>query len=261
MLAVAVIPAAAQNPTVQFTNITRPASKNFQIGDRFEIVIQGAPDQPVSVRTTMQLRTDWGPVIGQTDKRGRWSASGQFVKTDFGDWSEFWTVGHKLAAPALHFFVGAPCLPQGLGAVIVLSVSQLLNCETADGPQTFSTPSDPDPFRTPDGRVVPGRKLANRTHEQYHMQILENLITAPRADLRSPKYGDHAAALITKLIGVNALSEDETEKVLLIIHATFERRAEDRSRTLDFLRSLADSTDQESLKQKIADTIAYVEAR
>jgi hypothetical protein len=52
ILAVAVISAVAQGPVVQLTNTTRPASKDFQIGDRFEFVITAAPNQPVSVRTT-----------------------------------------------------------------------------------------------------------------------------------------------------------------------------------------------------------------
>jgi hypothetical protein len=58
ILAMAAIPAVAQSPIVRLINATHPASKNFQIGDRFELVIAGPPDQPVSVRTTMQGRTD-----------------------------------------------------------------------------------------------------------------------------------------------------------------------------------------------------------
>jgi len=54
--------------------------------------------------------------------------------------------------------------------------------------------------------------------------------------------------------------------VLSIIRATFEKperipqSAKDPSRTLHLLRNLADSTDQESLKQQIAETMAYVQA-
>ena len=81
ILAMAAIPVVAQRPIVRLINVTHPAGKDFQIGDRFELVIAGAPDQPVSVRTTMQGRTDWGPVIGHTDAAGRWSTTGQFEKT------------------------------------------------------------------------------------------------------------------------------------------------------------------------------------
>jgi len=103
ILVVAGIPAAAQEPEVRLTNATRPASTDFQIGDRFEIVITGTAGQPVSVRTTMNGRTDWGPVIGRTDSSGRWSTAGQFDRGDFGDWSEVWTVGGKLASPSFIF--------------------------------------------------------------------------------------------------------------------------------------------------------------
>src|ERR1700678_1046301 len=95
-LALAIAPAVGQSPVVQLTNVTRPAN-DFQIGDRFEIVITGAAGQPVSVRTTMHRRTDWGPIVGRTDKTGHWSTAGEFQKSDFGDGIEVWTVGGKLA--------------------------------------------------------------------------------------------------------------------------------------------------------------------
>src|ERR1700693_5378650 len=97
VVALAVIPAAAQSPLVRLINSTRPASRDFQIGDRFEILITGAANQPISVRTATKGRMDGGPFIGRTDMSGRWSAAGQFEKSDFGDWSEVWTVGGKLA--------------------------------------------------------------------------------------------------------------------------------------------------------------------
>jgi hypothetical protein len=33
LLALAIIPAVAQNPSVQLTNTSRPASQDFQVGD------------------------------------------------------------------------------------------------------------------------------------------------------------------------------------------------------------------------------------
>jgi hypothetical protein len=83
-LAMVVIPAAAQNPLVRLLNASHPANIVFQVGDRFEVLITGAPNQPISVRTTMDGRIDWGPVIGSTDSTGRWSTTGQFEKSDFG---------------------------------------------------------------------------------------------------------------------------------------------------------------------------------
>lgn len=268
IVAVAVIPAIAQNPAVQLTNATHTASKDFQIGDRFEIVITGAADQPISVRTTMKGRTDWGPVIGWTDMRGRWSTTGQFQKGDFGDWSEVWTVGGMLANPAIHFSVGAPCFKVGQSFVMMSGPNMALTCETAEGRQTFATPSDNEPFRTPDGRLVSGRtQPPNVTAEQYHMEILQHLITSRESEIQSGQLGDEAGALIMKMIGVNALNEDETRNVLSIVRAAFEKperipqEAKNPSRTLLLLRTLSDSTSRESLKQQIAETMAYVLAQ
>jgi hypothetical protein len=267
ILAIAVVPAVAQKPAVLLTNSTRPAGTDFQIGERFEIVVTAAANQPVSVRTTMKGRTDWGPVVGWTDLSGRWSTTGQFEKGDFGDWSEVWTVGGKLASPALHFSVGAPCLKDGQSFAMMSGPNMVLTCETAEGRQTFATPSDAEPFRTPDGRVVPGRNQSNMTAEQYHTEILQYLITSRASEARSGQHGDEAGALITKIIGPNTLDEDETRNVLSIIRAAFEKpdripqTAKDPSGTLLLLRNLADSTAQEGLKQQIAETITYVQAR
>ena len=136
LLVLAIIPAAAQNPLVHLRNSSRPISRDFQVGERFEILITGAPKQPVSVRTTMHGRTDWSPVIGSTDSTGRWSTSGQFEKSDFGDWSEIWTVGDKLASPAIQFSVNAPCLPGGQGHSLISGPNIVLSCETAEGRRT-----------------------------------------------------------------------------------------------------------------------------
>jgi hypothetical protein len=159
VLLMAVIPAAAQNPLVRLVNTSHPASSAFQVGDRFQILLTGAPDQPVSVRTTMNRRTDWGPVIGSTDSTGRWSTASQFGKSDFGDWNELWTVGGKLASPAVQFSVDAPRLPGGWGMAASTGGHTLLTCDTAEGRQSFLTPSTPDSFRTPDGRLVPGSSI------------------------------------------------------------------------------------------------------
>lgn len=272
ILALGVIPAAAQGPLVRIVNLSRPVSGDFQIGERFEILITAAPNQPVSVRTTRQGRTDWGPVIGSTDSAGRWSTAGRFEKSDFGDWSQVWTVGGKLATPSLRFPVNAPCLPGGQGFVQMSGINTILTCDTARGRQTFATPSGPDGFRTPDGRLVPAR-AAEQTPEQYHMEILQDLIengkeTAARVALQSSRggLGDEAAELIASLIGVNALDEKETRNVLEIIRAAFEKpetiapSAKDPARTLLLLRHLADVSSQDGLKRQIGETIASLQA-
>jgi hypothetical protein len=266
------IPAAAQSPLAGLRNASRPLSRDFQIGDRFEIVITGAPNQPVSVRTTMQGRTDWSPIIGSTDSSGRWSTGGQFSKSDFGSWGQVWTVGGKLAGPAIQFEVNAPCLPGGQGTFLFQSGPNVnLHCETTEGAQTFLTPSSTDPFRTPDGRLIPGQP-SEQTPEQYRMEILQYFITSRQESRVSLKAsgggrGDETANLISTLIGVNALSEEETRNTLALLRAAFEKPetiqplAKNPSRTLLLLRHLADSTDQDSLKREIAETMLFVQSR
>ena len=278
LLVLAVIPAAAQSPIVGLFNASRPLSRDFQVGDRFEIVITGAPNQPVSVRTSMHGRTDWSPIIGSTDSTGRWSTGGQFEKSDFGDWREIWTVGGKLARPTIEFSVKAPCLPGGQGQsfVFISGPNMRLNCETTDGTQTFVTPSLSDPFRRPDGKLIPGQPT-EQTAEQYRTEILQYFITSPERDVKDARIslqssrggalGDETADLISTLIGVNALNDEETRNLLTIIRDAFEKPeaiqplAKNPSRTLLLLRHLADFTDQDSLKREIAETIVYVEAR
>jgi len=70
-----------------------------------------------------------------------------------------------------------------------------------------------------------------------------------------------------KILGFNALNDDETRNVLSIIRAAFENphrippAAKGPSETLRLLRNLADSTDQENLKQPIVATMASVQVQ
>jgi hypothetical protein len=114
------------------------------------------------------------------------------------------------------------------------------------------------------------------TPEQYHTQILESFIgdaaekiEAAQINLQSSRggLGDEVGELILKLIGVNALSEDETRSVLALVRTSFSKpetiaqSARVPSQSLLLLRHLEEWTDQENLKQQIAGTIAYVEAQ
>jgi len=265
ILAAAVLPALAQLPTVQIRNVTRPESKYFQIGDHFQIVLTAAPKQPVSLRTTRRGRTDWGPVIGATGADGQWSTAGQFDRNDFGDWSEVWTVGGKLANPALNFSVGAPCLEGGVGFATALGVRRGISetCDTAAGRQTFVTPSDGASFVTPDGRLA-----ATATPDEYRVEILTSLLTSRDVPYQGfIERGDAEAALIQKVIGVNALSDDQKRSVLAIVRAAFDRpdrlppAAADPAHTFALLQTLSGVTDQQDLKQQIADTITWVRNR
>lgn len=266
----------AQTPMVRLVNTSRPTNRSFQIGDQFEISIKGAPYLPISVRTIINGTTDWSPVIASTDNSGRWSTKGRFNENDFGSGSEIWTVGGRLASPRIDFTVNAPCLPGGRNFQGGSGPNVFVSCETAEGRQTFVTSSALDSFRTPDGRLVLRRKPGNMTADEYHMDILQDLITSQGKDIARTRVslqsssgglGDEVAGLIAQLIGVNALSDAETRNVLAIVHATFERpetialSARVPSKTLQFLQHLTDITDQDSLKQQIADTIAYVQGR
>jgi hypothetical protein len=155
----------------------------------------------------------------------------------------------------------------------VSGINMILTCDTAQGRQTFATPSGSDSFRTPDGRLVPGR-AAEQTPEQYHMEILQYLIEngkdsgAARVSLQSSRggLGDETAELIASLIGVNALNENETRNVLEIVGAAFEKpetiapSAKNPARTLQLLRHLADVSSEDSLKREIGETIASMQA-
>lgn len=268
ILVLASIPAVVQSAVVQLKNLTRPANQDFQVGDRFEIVIVAAAYQPVSVRTATQGQTDWGPVIGWTDNTGRWVTTGQFEKDDFGYWSEFWTVGGKLAGPSIQFFVGAPCLKDGRGILSGSGLNMFLSCDTPSGPQTFHTPSSGRPFRTPDGRMVAARVRTNQTAEQYHAEIMQSLITGGLdRDSSAGEFGDQAGSVAAKMIGVNALNINEIRNVLRIVRFAWAKdgripeTAKDPSQTLLFLRKQADSNGDEMLQREIAETIAYVQSR
>jgi hypothetical protein len=108
---------------------------------------------------------------------------------------------------------------------------------------------------------------SNRTVEQYHAEIMQSFIISGARGVKTGVHGDEAGALILKIIGVNALSEDETRNVLEIVRAAFEKpdripeTAKDPSETLRLLIRLADSTSQESLQRQIAETMADVQAR
>ena len=274
VLLMVAIPAAAQAPLVRLVNASHPASSVFQVGDRYEVLVTGAPNQPVSVRTTMNGLTDWGPVIGTTDSTGRWSASGQFEKSDFGSWREVWTVGGKLASPAVQFSVNAPCLPGGEGMVAVSGPNMMRTCETAEGRQSFGISFASASFRTPDGRLVPGRSPGQETQDVFQMRVLQEIITGQQPyrgefGLQSSRggRGDETAELIANLVGVNALSEGEIRNVLSIVRIAFARQdniapgAKYPARSLKLLQHLADLTSDSSLQREIAATVEYLQTR
>ena len=259
---VAALAAAAQSPMARIINTSRPGSADFEVGDRFQVVVTGAPNLPVSVRTIRQGRTDWGPVVAHTDAGGRWSAEGQFEKQDFGGWREVWTVGGKVANPAIDLSVRGPCVPGGRAMISTSGPNEMLSCDTATGSQSFVTPSDGDSFRTPDGRVIPGRMRTAMTAEEYHMEIMQSMMET-RGDAEPGKLAAEAGDLIVKMIGVNALTEVETKKVLSIVRAAYQPtqfRAGEKEKPamLALLEDLANQAEQEGLKTEILETTNFV---
>jgi hypothetical protein len=132
------------------------------------------------------------------------------------------------------------------------------------------TPSDSDPFHTPDGRLIQPPLRSALTADQYNADILQSLIVGP-VDGVLPRwlrqFGDEAATLIAKRIGANALSEEEVQHVLVIIRAAFEHRdgiqrpIKDPLVTIPFLQELANATDRDELKQQISDTVHHLQTQ
>jgi hypothetical protein len=250
----------AQSPAARIINATRPGSADYQVGDRWQILVSGAANKPVSVRTMRQGRTDWGPVIGSTDSSGRWSVTGRFEKADYGGWSEVWTVGGKAANPVVSFSVTAPCIP-GRTQLYGQSgaFSEFLICDTGSGPETF-TPSA-DPFRTPDGRAIPDPMPSTETAEQYRMGIMQSLISTGNTE--ASKLDAEAGDLVMKMTGVNALTPAEIRNVLLIVRAAYSQiqfRAGEAQKPgmLLLLQRLDGETDQPGLKREISEMIDFV---
>ena len=255
------VAAFAQSPAARIINTTRPGSAGYLIGDHWEILVSGAANQPVSVRTMRQGRTDWGPAIGSTDANGRWSVTGSFEKADFGGWNEVWTVGGKATNPVVSFDVTAPCIPGGRMLYSQMGLATFLTCDTAEGQESFASPSDSDPFRTPDGRVIPGRVRTAETAEQYRMQVMESMIGA--GNTQASKLNAESGDLVMKMTGVNALTAAEIGNVLLIVRAAYEQipfRAGEAQKPgiLLLLQRLDGETDQPGLKREIARTIDFV---
>jgi hypothetical protein len=105
------------------------------------------------------------------------------------------------------------------------------------------------------------------TADQYQADLMQYSIVSHPSDIRTRELGDGAGARIAKIIGVNALTEEETRNVLSILHAAFEQpdripeEAKEPSATVLLLLNLANSAGGGSLKQQIAETLAFVQAQ
>jgi hypothetical protein len=240
--------AAAQSPTAKIVNTSQSGSSEFKVGDRFELVVTGRANQPVSVRTTRNYAsTDWSPVLGWTDTSGRWSTTREFAKADFGPWEEAWTVGDQLANPVVSFKVDAPCISGGSGHdfVFVSGPNIVMSCETATGKETYATPS----------LDISARETAEQT--------MGNLIESSNGN--GGQHGDDAAVLITKVIGASVLSDREIRNVLAIIGSAFQNRnvvpPTVNPATMQLLQRLTAEAQSDGLKQEISQTAAYIQSQ
>lgn len=94
-----------------FTNVSRPGQSSFQVGDSWQLVITGGPNQPVSGSASQNGNSLGTTSYGSTDSTGKLVLTGTMDATTVGNWAELWTVGAS-AAPVLTFAVaplaGAP---------------------------------------------------------------------------------------------------------------------------------------------------------
>ena len=96
----AVVPSSAS-----FSNVSRPGQP-FQVGDSWQLVITGTPNQPVSGSATQNGTSQGTSAFGSTDQSGQLVLSGVFAPGTVGTWRELWTVGTSPAA-VLSFTVAA----------------------------------------------------------------------------------------------------------------------------------------------------------
>ena len=90
--------------TSTLNNLSRPGAKDFQTGDKFEIVVTGAPDQAVSAAASQNNTPSAISSFGRTDKNGRFTMTGTMGQIHVGTWREQWQVG-DIKAPPLAFEV------------------------------------------------------------------------------------------------------------------------------------------------------------
>ncbi len=85
--------------TAQVKNLTRPGASDFVVGEKFEVVVTGTPDQVVMCAASQNSSPPAKGTFGRTDKNGRFSLTGAITQIHVGEWSEQWQVGGVKAAP------------------------------------------------------------------------------------------------------------------------------------------------------------------
>lgn len=95
-------------PSVSIRNLTGPSNAQFQVGDQWQIVVQGAPNQAVSAAASQNGSSLGTTPFGSTDASGRLVLNGTMGAGQVGQWVETWIVGGITAAPVLQFYVLSP---------------------------------------------------------------------------------------------------------------------------------------------------------
>jgi hypothetical protein len=90
--------------TAMVRNLSRPGATDFQVGESFEVVVTGAPNQAVVAAASQNGSPMAISSFGRTDKNGRFTFTGSMAQTHVGSWREQWRVG-EIKAPLFSFEV------------------------------------------------------------------------------------------------------------------------------------------------------------
>lgn len=98
-------------PTASIVNLTRGGA-SFTVGDRFQLTIRGAANQPVT-GTALQNGVNLGTTAyGSTDATGVRVLTGEMDASTVGTWTEIWAVGGVKASPLSFQVAAAPTAPK-----------------------------------------------------------------------------------------------------------------------------------------------------
>jgi hypothetical protein len=85
------------SPSFAFTNLTSGDNTNFKVGDRWQILVTGPPNAPVSFNGGRNGENQVHP-MGSTDSTGKFTLNGQMGQGEIGDWAEAWRVNNQIVA-------------------------------------------------------------------------------------------------------------------------------------------------------------------
>jgi hypothetical protein len=101
-------PAVTQT-TAKLTNLTAPGQP-YAVGDSFQLVISGPPNQPVTGSASQNGAVSSSTNFGTTNSAGQLVITGTWGASDAGTWLEAWQVGNSAPA-AVNFTIGGGSAP------------------------------------------------------------------------------------------------------------------------------------------------------